>query len=84
MLQNLKIGLHLRALFIRLFYYIFLLDVTMVSQESNMTKWDMLNPSGKRGLEDKEISDEDLKMKRERRDLDPTSGYSGTYIFLIK
>ena len=43
-----------------------------------MTKWDMLNPSGKRGLEDKEISDEDLKRKRERHDLDPTSGYSGT------
>ena len=46
-----------------------------------MTKWDMLNSSGKRPLKDKEISDEDLKRKRERHDLDPTSGYSGTYIF---
>ena len=54
----------------------------MVSQESNMiTKCDVLNSSGKRPLEDKEISHEDLKRKRERRDLDLTSGYSGTYIF---
>ena len=48
-----------------------------------MTKRDMLNPSGKRPLEDKDISDEDLKRKRERRDLEPTSDYSGTFILLI-
>ena len=40
----------------------------------------MLNPSGKRPLEDKEISDEDLKRKRERCDLQPTSDYNGTFI----
>ena len=55
----------------------------MVSQESNvMTKWDILNPSGKRPLEDKEISDEDLKRKKERHDLEPTSDYNGTCILL--
>ena len=53
----------------------------MVSQESSLTtKWDMLNPSGKRPLEDKDISDEDLNRKRERRDSEPTSDYSGTFI----
>ena len=47
-----------------------------------MKKWDMLNSSGKRPLEDKDISDEDLKRKRERHDLEPTSDYSGTCILL--
>ena len=57
----------------------------MVSQESNMiTMCDVLNSSGKRPLEDKEISDEDLKRKGERCYWDPTSDYNGTYIFLIK
>ena len=56
----------------------------MISQESNvMTKWDMLNSSGKRPLEDKEISNEDLKKKKERHDLEPASDYNGTCIFLI-
>ena len=83
-LQNLKTGLHQRALFIRLLYYNLLLNVTMTSQESSvMTKRDMLNSSGKRPLEDKEISDEDLKRKKERHDLEPTSDYNGTCIFLI-
>ena len=45
-----------------------------------MTKWDVLNPSGKRPLEDKEISDEDLKRKKERHDLEQTSDYSGRFI----
>ena len=48
-----------------------------------MTKFDVLNPSGKRPLEDKDISDEDLKRKRERHDLEPTCDYNGTFILLI-
>ena len=35
-----------------------------------MTKFDILNPSGKRPLEKNEISDEDLKRKKERYDSD--------------
>ena len=75
-----EIGLHQRTLFIRFLYNNLLLHITMVSQESNvMTKWDMLNSSGKRPLEDKEISDEDLKRKKERHS-EPTSDYSGIFI----
>ena len=44
-----------------------------------MTKWDMSNPSRKRPLEDKEISDDDLKRKKKRHDLELTSDYNGTY-----
>ena len=47
-----------------------------------ITKWDILNPSGKRPLEDKEISDEDLNRKRERHDSEPISDYNGTCILL--
>ena len=50
----------------------------MVSQESNMiTKCDVLNSIGKQPLEDKEISDEDLKRKKEKCDLDPTADSNG-------
>ena len=60
-------------------YYSVLLNVTMISQESNvMTKFDMLNQRGKQSLADKEISDEDLKRKKEKYDLEPTSDYNGT------
>ena len=53
----------------------------MISQESNViTKWDMLNSSGKQLLEEKEISDEDVKRKKEKCDSEPTSDYSGTFI----
>ena len=54
----------------------------MVSQESSvMTKCGILNPNGKRSLEDKEISDKDLKRKKERIDSELTSDFSGTCIF---
>ena len=44
-----------------------------------MTKFDILNPRGKQSLEDKSISDEDLKREKEKHDLEPTSDYNGTW-----
>ena len=64
---------------LKLVTIILLKDVLFIIQESNeMSKLDML--IRKRPLEDKEVSEEELKQlqKRERLDLEATSDTNGT------